>query len=332
MNHSFSTTLKVMLLLALCIVAAFVLVKEYYFTFLLVVLVISTLTGMLCVDYKKSFGRMEQMIARIRYADLHAAFTKDQAGVEGALYHSMNEAMAAFRKKYTQAIVSEAETEAWQKLIRVMAHEMMNSLTPIISLSETVIERASKGGDVDKEYVILLEAMESIHRRSRGVLEFVENYRKLARIPDPVMQTFPINNLFDGLKKLFSETNVHFAVQPDHLCLHADYAQMEQVLINLITNALESNVDQKEVQVAVKAYQDEENTVIKVTDNGKGIEPEVLDKIFIPFYTNKQGGSGIGLSLSRQIMVRHKGTLSVKSEWEKGAELTMMVPGTVSEM
>ena len=325
MRYSFVTILKVMLLLALCIAAAFALVQEYYFTLILVVLAILTLTGMLCFDQSRVFRRMEQMLARIRHGDMHAAFTGNLKGAEGALNHSMNEALADFQRKYRQAIVSETETEAWRKLIQVLAHEMMNSLTPIISLSETVIERTSEGKAGEKEFSIMLEAMKTIHRRGRGVVDFVENYRKLARIPDPVMQTFKVVTLFNDVRKLFPGNSIQFTTQSDHLSLYADYSQMEQVLINLIKNGMEAGNAQKETKVWVKAYRDGENTAIRVTDNGVGIEPEALEKIFIPFYTTKQDGSGIGLSLSRQMIVRHKGLLSVTSEVGKGAEFTILM-------
>ena len=326
MNHSFYTVFKVLLLLALCIAAAFALVFRYYFTFILMALAITALTTLLCLDHRKIIRRMEQIISRIRHGDLQAHFINDAKGVEGALNRAMNEALCNFRKRYREVIVSEAETEAWQKLIRVLAHEMMNSLTPIISLSETVIERVSNGVTGEKEYSMMLEAMGSIHRRSKGVVDFVENYRKLARIPDPVVQRFKVSALFDEVEKFLSNANVHFAIQPPHLYLNADFSQMEQVLINLIKNALESGGNQKQVEVEVKAFWEGENTAIQITDHGVGMEPLVLEKIFVPFYTTKQGGSGIGLSLSRQMVVRHKGVITVDSKVGKGTTFTIYIP------
>ena len=331
MKHVGFTIVKVLLLMALCMAVAFAAVQGYYFTLIWLVLPILALTVSLCFDQRKVIRRMEQMIARIRYADLHATFTGNQKGVEGALNHSMNEAMAAFRKEYTQAIVSKAETEAWQKLIRVLAHEMMNSLAPIISLSETVIERASKGGCGGNEYTVMLEAMESIHRRSSGLLHFVENYRRLVRMPDPEMRVFKIGTLFDGLQKLFSGNHLHFTIQPNELVLHGDYDQMEQVLINLIKNAMEACSTQGDAQIAVRAYRHTEGIAIQVADNGTGIDSEAMDKIFVPFYTTKQNGSGIGLSLSRQIVVRHEGWISVTSETGKGTTVTLILPVAKSQ-
>ena len=232
----------------------------------------------------------------------------------------MNEALSAFRTRLYNVVVAEAETEAWQKLIRVLTHEIMNSIAPIISLSETVTERASSNGLNERDYSIMLQAMQTIHRRSKGLLDFVENYRKLTRIPVPMQQLFPVSSLFDDLRGLYpaGAISFSFSVRPVDLRIYADRAMIEQVLINLLKNAVEACQERSYPEVRV-------NTV---SDNGYGIVPEAMDKVFVPFFTTKQGGSGIGLSVCRQIMNRHGGSISVISEEEKGTTFTLQFPQT----
>ena len=232
----------------------------------------------------------------------------------------MNEALSAFRTRLYNVVVAEAETEAWQKLIRVLTHEIMNSIAPIISLSETVTERASSNGLNERDYSIMLQAMQTIHRRSKGLLDFVENYRKL----------FPVSSLFDDLRGLYpaGAVSFSFSVRPVDLRIYADRAMIEQVLINLLKNAVEACQERPYPEVRVNAFRREGVPVITVSDNGYGIVPEAMDKVFVPFFTTKQGGSGIGLSVCRQIMNRHGGSISVISEEEKGTTFTLQFPQT----
>ena len=242
----------------------------------------------------------------------------------------MNEALSAFRTRLYNVVVAEAETEAWQKLIRVLTHEIMNSIAPIISLSETVTERASSNGLNERDYSIMLQAMQTIHRRSKGLLDFVENYRKLTRIPIPMQQLFPVSSLFDDLRGLYpaGAVSFSFSVRPVDLRIYADRAMIEQVLINLLKNAVEACQERSYPEVRVNAFRREGVPVITVSDNGYGIVPEAMDKVFVPFFTTKQGGSGIGLSVCRQIMNRHGGSISVISEEEKGTTFTLQFPQT----
>ena len=229
-------------------------------------------------------------------------------------------------------MVAEAETEAWQKLIRVLTHEIMNSIAPIISLSETVTERAALNGMNERDYAIMLQAIQTIHRRSKGLLDFVENYRKLTRIPTPTMQIFPISVLFSDLQKLVPADGIHvvYSIHPAELRLYADRSMIEQVLINLLKNAVEACCDSESPEIRVEAFRQDGMPVITVSDNGSGIVPEALDKVFVPFFTTKQGGSGIGLSVCRQILNRHGGNITVTSEMEKGTVFTLQFPGTRS--
>lgn len=250
--------------------------------------------------------------------------------IDVRLISATNEALSAFRTRLYNVVVAEAETEAWQKLIRVLTHEIMNSIAPIISLSETVTERASSNGLNERDYSIMLQAMQTIHRRSKGLLDFVENYRKLTRIPVPMQQLFPVSSLFDDLRGLYpaGAISFSFSVRPVDLRIYADRAMIEQVLINLLKNAVEACQERSYPEVRVNAFRREGVPVITVSDNGYGIVPEAMDKVFVPFFTTKQGGSGIGLSVCRQIMNRHGGSISVISEEEKGTTFTLQFPQT----
>ena len=228
--------------------------------------------------------------------------------------------------KNIHSVLERNEMEAWQKLIRVLTHEIMNSITPIISLSETLSEREVSTHLEDKEYSVMLQAMLTIHRRSKGLLEFVENYRRLTRIPTPVLSKVFVAELFMDLKKLFPEEYIHFETPASDLCLYVDRTQIEQVLINLLKNACEACDRRTEKEIKIKIVSTTINKAITISDNGEGILPDVMDKIFVPFFTTKTSGSGIGLSLCKQIMTLHDGSINVKSESGKGSCFILTFP------
>ena len=233
--------------------------------------------------------------------------------------------------KDIQNELEENEMESWQKLIRVLTHEIMNSITPIASITQTLnymIKDArstytnSFQDEGEKETINEIElAIETIHKRSIGLLHFVESYRDLTRIPTPRFTIFPIKRLFDNLKGLMKEEMLSHNIQciastkPENLELSADEQLIEQVLINLLKNAIQAVGKTENPVIEIKAYTDlYGKIIIQMIDNGQGILPEVLDKIFVPFFTTKPKGSGIGLSLSRQILRLHGGTLTAHSE------------------
>ena len=204
--------------------------------------------------------------------------------------------------KDVSMLMQRQEMEAWQQLIRVLTHEIMNSLTPIISISETLVDEN--------------EAFAVINRRCHSLLDFVESYRQLTRIKTPEKTTFPISDLFAHLKALFPKVVTVLngsSVEPQ---LKADRSLLEQVLINLIKNAYESGA--KKVQVIINTEGE-----LQVKDNGCGMSPDVLDHAFVPFYTTKSTGTGIGLSLCRQIILKHGGSIHVESEEGKGTTFTI---------
>jgi two-component system nitrogen regulation sensor histidine kinase NtrY len=229
-----------------------------------------------------------------------------------------------------QSELQEKEMEAWQTLIRVLTHEIMNSMTPITSMAATVIDllntiKEKSGGNIDAETIIdIAEALKTIHKRSLGLTDFVEAYRNLTLIPKPKFKIFPIHDLFGRIEKLMENKltkkgiDFHWAVEPQSLELTADPGLIEQVLINLVLNAADAftgfkNSNSPRIQLTAN-LEDNGKIVIRVTDNGPGIVKEALSKVFIPFYSTKKKGSGIGLSLSRQIMKLHKGSIMVQSE------------------
>ena len=249
-------------------------------------------------------------------------------------------AVTVVNLKNIRAVLEENEMEAWQKLIRVLTHEIMNSIAPIISLSETLSERAVQNGMNERDYNIMLQGMQTIHRRSKGLLNFVENYRKLSRLSVPILAPVNIGDLLSDMKKLFPNKNIQYIykVENPETILMLDRSQIEQVLINLLKNAGEACVEinllknageacveQIYPEVIISTHCDLEKHLffLSVCDNGSGILPEVLDIIFVPFFTTKPTGSGIGLSLCKQIMNLHGGSISASSEIGKGSCFTL---------
>ena len=215
--------------------------------------------------------------------------------------------------KDVSMLMQRQEMEAWQQLIRVLTHEIMNSLTPIISISETLAESLPKGGGQEGASVI--------NRRCHALLDFVESYRQLTRIKQPKRTTFPVSELFEHISALYPQVQT----KGDGL-LNADRSQLEQVLINLVKNAIESGATQ--VSLTAQPLPSPSggggtDTAIHVSDNGAGMTPDVLAHAFIPFYTTKPSGTGIGLSLCRQIILKHGGHISVDSQPGHGTTFTI---------
>ena len=234
-----------------------------------------------------------------------------------------------------QSELEEQEMEAWQKLIRVLTHEIMNSITPISSLSATVnsiLESSeNKNFSLAEESVEdIIKAVNTIHKRSEGLIHFVDNYRNLTKIPKPNFEIISIVGLFENVEKLMeqklSENKINFSsfVEPRTLELTADSEQIEQVLINLIINSIQSLSNTPDPEISMNAQLDDRGKiVIRVIDNGTGIPEEIIEKIFIPFFSTKQEGSGIGLSFSRQIIRAHGGNMRVSSKPGKETVFTL---------
>ena len=220
--------------------------------------------------------------------------------------------------------LDETESKAWQKLLSVLTHEIMNSVAPISSLAETLKNRLQQSVSVlnnDSGSVDDLEiGIETIKRRSEGLLKFAETYRNLNKITTLNLKKVYVRDIFENLLQLMQPTleqkniEVETILKDTDLVLEADTDLLEQVLINLVVNAIEAVKDKPEPRIILTAYiANNRKTVIKVADNGYGMAEELLDKIFIPFFSTKKSGSGIGLSLCKQIMMLHKGNIQVHS-------------------
>ena len=214
------------------------------------------------------------------------------------------------------------ELESWQKLIRVLSHEIMNSITPITSLSETLLNYfIPPEKPLDKKTVAnTVKGLEVINERGTGLIRFVESYRKLTRLSKPVLKHVNLRNLIEHLLLLleneadFQRIQFNVETETPDIGIKADEAQLSQVLINLIKNAMYAVKDITEPRISVRAhYTQNGRCEIQVIDNGSGIPPEIMEQIFIPFFTTKENGSGIGLSLSRQIMKNHGGSIEAVS-------------------
>ncbi|MFC2160579.1 PAS domain-containing sensor histidine kinase [Acidobacteriota bacterium] len=244
--------------------------------------------------------------------------------------------LVSIQNIYTE--LEEKEIDAWQKLIRVLTHEIMNSITPISSLASTINElikdsahlKFAQKTDDDETLTDICDAAQTIQKRSEGLLHFVDAYRSLTLIQKPNFQIFPIKELFNRAAKLIQinlkdkNIKLEIKIEPITLELAADPELIEQALINLLLNSLHAVEGRKNATIILQARLDgRSRTIIQVKDNGSGISKDNIDKVFIPFYSTKEIGSGVGLSLSRQIMRLHNGTISVQSKPEVETTITL---------
>ncbi len=227
--------------------------------------------------------------------------------------------------------LEENEVTSWQKLIRILTHEIMNSVTPVISLASTTHDMMVDRTEINQEeFSDIRNAIQAIERRSSGLLNFTQNYRKLTKIPPPKFQELNvsefINRVITLLKPQFKLQDIEIATQfPGHpIHAHFDPELMEQVFINLLNNAKDAVNGRENPKINVHVFRSMQGELeIQIQDNGAGIPSEIQEQIFIPFYTTKKEGSGIGLSLCRQIVHKHKGVLHVYSEPGKGSVFTI---------
>lgn len=263
-----------------------------------------------------------------------------QLSIYGTEFKIHNRNIMLVSIKNIQHELDDKEMESWQKLIRVLTHEIMNSITPISSLSSTVnglindiIERAGaneQNVEITEDLQEISSALSTIQKRTEGLIQFVNTYRNLTRIPTPNFTIFQVSRLLNNIYELhraeLEALNIEctLIVEPPTLELSADEMLIEQVLINLIKNSMHALEHRTNARIQLRAFLNRRGKItIQVVDNGPGILPEVLDKIFIPFFSTKPLGSGIGLSLSRQIMRLHGGSLNAFSEPEKETIITL---------
>ncbi|TDB65923.1 sensor histidine kinase [Arundinibacter roseus] len=284
------------------------------------------------------------------HPQLYKLLSELETGVR-ELYHSPQEQPLAIqattiqmRGKWVRIValqnigteLQQKEVEAWQNLTRVLRHEIMNSMTPIVSLVGTMqlivnedIEKSSTNQEAVDD---LKEALQTLGKRSQGMMKFVNAYRDFTTLPKPNVRQVAVRELIQEVLQLL-QTDITLGgvvcqveITPETLSIRADADQIQQVLINLIKNALEALKEQPAPRLTIFArLLDSQKVSIEIRDNGFGIEPEALERIFIPFYTTKKTGSGIGLSLSRQILQQHNGQLTVQSEVGTGTSFFLLV-------
>lgn len=231
--------------------------------------------------------------------------------------------------------LDETESKAWQKLLSVMTHEIMNSVAPISSLADTLKNRMNASRENVKEenraeFDEFELGISTIKRRSEGLLKFAQTYRNLNKISTLNISRVYIRDLFENMHRLMQPTldqkdiDMEVILKDPDITVDADADLIEQVLINIILNAIEAVKESEEPRIILSATTVQNKKIqIKIADNGTGIPEDLLDKIFIPFFSTKKTGSGIGLSLCKQIMMMHKGHLTVHSAVGEGTAFTM---------
>lgn len=228
-----------------------------------------------------------------------------------------------------EGALDETESKAWQKLLSVMTHEIMNSVAPISSLADTLKNRLkNSSSQLNNESASMDDielGIDTIKRRSEGLLKFAETYRNLNKITTLNLKKIYVRDLFENLLQLMQPTleqkniEIETILRNTDIAVDGDVNLLEQVLINLLVNAIEAVKDKSNPHIILSAWLSPLNrTIIKVADNGSGIPEELIDKIFVPFFSTKKNGSGIGLSLCKQIVMLHKGTIQVRSSVNEG--------------
>ena len=221
-----------------------------------------------------------------------------------------------------QRVIEKKEKEAWINLMKIISHELMNSLTPIRALSQNLLHIVDQENLEEDDFDDIKSSISTIINRSDHLQVFVENYRKLAMLPTPSKQMTPINALFDDCLRIMSPIlkaeNIEL-INDIHSSrsILIDKNQMEQVIINLITNSVYALKEKNEKKMYVSSYTENNRFFITISDNGKGIDPEIQDKVFLPFFTTRKDGAGIGLTLSKNIIEAHGGYLSYQTDEDK---------------
>lgn len=236
--------------------------------------------------------------------------------------------------------LDESESQAWQKLLSVMTHEIMNSVAPISSLAETLKNRIAESAAQPEHHKDTLSDIETgiatIKKRSEGLLKFTETYRNLSKINKVNLSRVYVMELFGHVQQLMQpniekrKIDLEVILKDPLLSVNADSGLIEQVLINLILNAMDAIKDSVNPKISLTAETNHQKVVITIRDNGTGIAPELMDKIFIPFFSTKKTGNGIGLSLCKQVMMLHKGSVTAKSAPGEGTLFVLSFDGNIA--
>ena len=286
-------------------------------------------------DFAREFSEMEDNERKL--IELNIKEEKLQTSAHVTRLKILNYRYSIITFQNIKSEIEQKEIEAWHKLIRILTHEIMNSVTPIASLTETMRMMLQQDETKEKKAQELSEedlddfrfSLETIQRRSEGLLHFVEDYRKLTRVKNLDQEQVEATELLENMAQLMTpelqKEQIRLELRlKNSFKLFIDRKLIEQVLINLITNAKHALKSTEKPLITISAYSRELEKVIEITDNGTGIDESKIDQIFIPFFSTKENGSGIGLSLSKQIMKKHKGDLTVKSQQDAGATFSLV--------
>ncbi len=221
-----------------------------------------------------------------------------------------------------QRVIEKKEKEAWINLMKIISHELMNSLTPIRALSQNLLQIVDQEKLEEDDFDDIKSSISTIINRSDHLQVFVENYRKLAMLPTPTKKMTPINTLFEDclriMNPILKTENIELVNEINSSrSILIDKNQMEQVIINLITNSIYALKDREEKRMFLSSYTEDNRFFIIISDNGKGIDPEIREKVFLPFFTTRKDGAGIGLTLSKNIIEAHGGYLSYQTQNDK---------------
>ena len=236
-----------------------------------------------------------------------------------------------------QSELDGAQLQAWQDLVRVLTHEIMNSITPVASLAKTAAalvddatQKLEHHPDIVEELADVKSAVETVARRSDGLMEFVQSYRRITRLPEPEKERVSLSTLFKNVEQLVASEwenkglALSMSVEPLTLEVSADTSMVEQVLFNLLQNAEQVLAGNAEARVEVRGYLNRQgHACIEVSDNGPGVPADIAKKVFVPFFTTKREGSGVGLALTRQVMLAHRGTVTLGAGENGGAKFTL---------
>lgn len=236
-----------------------------------------------------------------------------------------------------QSELDATQAEAWEDLVRVLTHEIMNSITPVTSLARTaadvvddVVEKHGHGDTIDEDLGDLQDAIGTVARRSDSLLQFVESYRQVTRLAPPEKKRIRLADLFDAVVRLAQaecprdDVVFTFEVSPTELDVYADRDLLEPVLINLLRNAWQATAAVEKAAVEIRGRLNRRNNVVvEIADNGAGVPASMANKIFVPFYTTKDSGSGVGLALARQVMIAHGGFIRVRNNDAGGATFSL---------
>lgn len=251
---------------------------------------------------------------------LNKNYTMNYPSVKDSKLDDMYEGMNNITRIYQDSLADlEYKQLYYDRLLRIMTHELRNSITPVISLSSDMLKRPENYSAEEMH-----EGMEVIHDQCVSVKAFLDSYRQLTHLPTPVKQEVDVEKLFAQLQRLMAHPSLHFT-WGNGMKVMADADQLTLVLTNLIKNAREATEGQPDACIRIVASEADGSPYISVSDNGPGIPDKMAEEVFLPFYTTKRNGTGIGLCLSRQIMRLHGGDLKLNSHYGQGATFMVML-------